>query len=128
MPRSRIADALRELKLTQRELKCIAGNSFHLPLFGTWCMYILAHVRKHPRNIPLPVMMSEYGTLRSASSHMLEDEVAQDDSIVAGARDDQSGPPSERPADSGGCEESASSSTGGRAEPHLESPSRADFM
>ena len=68
-------------------MKSLAGNSFHLALFGTWVMYVLAHVRRHPRDIPLPIMRSEYGTALSSgdlqcdsqdmdSQESLEDKVA----------------------------------------------------
>ena len=78
MPRSRIAGAIKRLKLSQKEMKCVAGNSFHLALFGTWAMYVLSNVHKHPRSIPLPVMATEYGTLRSDSG-FIEDQEGEDD-------------------------------------------------
>ena len=66
MPRSRVADAVSSL--SQKDMKHLAGNSFHLALFGTWAMYVLARVQKHPKNVPMPVMSTEYGTARSSSS------------------------------------------------------------
>ena len=65
---------------TQKEMKHMAGNAFHSALFGSWAMFILSHVRRRPRNIPLPVMSSEFGTLRSSSSIMPDrlDSMAED--------------------------------------------------
>ena len=73
-PKSHISKALLSTGATEIEMKHFAGNSFHLAMYGAWLAYVLAHVKRHPKDVILPAMSTEFGT--SCSSQ---------DLIVAGA-------------------------------------------
>ena len=79
-PRSRLLPALEKLRLRDLDIQAVAGNSFHLAAMGTWAMYVLAHVYKHPAGLVL-------GPLRADVGAISEDEQQEEQELPRASRD-----------------------------------------
>ena len=73
-PRSRLSAALEKLRLRDVDMQAVAGNSFHLAAMGTWTMYVLAHVQKHPAGLVLGPLLADVGAIHSVSENELIEE------------------------------------------------------